>query len=152
MSPRVKSAEERRRNAERMRDWRKRNPEKVRAYHKKAWASNPERGRAANRKTYWKDPEKHRDRQRRREYGLAPGQYTAMVAAQGNLCAICAQPETVVAKRGGGVRNLAIDHCHASGKIRELLCSRCNWILGGAQDRIELLEKAIAYLRRHGVA
>jgi hypothetical protein len=43
---------------------------------------------------------------------------------------------------------LAVDHCHAIGIIRGVLCSRCNTGLGMFQDRIDILENAISYLNR----
>lgn len=41
---------------------------------------------------------------------------------------------------------MPIDHCHKTGKIRGILCSRCNTALGGFNDDIKLLDKAINYL------
>jgi len=43
-------------------------------------------------------------------------------------------------------RNLCIDHCHTTGKIRGLLCDSCNVGLGRFKDNTNLLEKAIKYL------
>lgn len=42
-----------------------------------------------------------------------------------------------------------VDHDHKTKKIRELLCKRCNNILGFAKDDIEILRAAIAYLDKH---
>ena len=57
------------------------------------------------------------------------------------LCEICG------AKRGK--RNHALDHCHASGKLRGILCTACNQGLGHFKDDIARMELAIAYLRKH---
>lgn len=43
-------------------------------------------------------------------------------------------------------RGLCVDHDHKTGKIRGLLCSPCNFILGFAKDEIEILTNAVAYL------
>lgn len=43
-----------------------------------------------------------------------------------------------------------IDHCHATGKIRGVLCSNCNMSIGGFKESISSLEKAIKYLKTHG--
>ena len=60
--------------------------------------------------------------------------------AQDGKCAICGkEPED---------RRLAMDHCHATGRIRGLLCMHCNVGLGMFKDKKELLEQAIAYLSR----
>jgi hypothetical protein len=80
-------------------------------------------------------------------FGITPEDYDAMIASQKNLCAICGQPET--AKCNGVIKALSVDHCHSTGKVRELLCNRCNVGIGRLGDSIELLEAAAAYLRRH---
>lgn len=68
------------------------------------------------------------------------GGYDAVLAKQGGGCAICGTaPKT---------RRLNIDHCHATGQVRGLLCPRCNRGLGWFRDRIDLLHGAAVYLRR----
>lgn len=89
------------------------------------------------------------DRQFRRFYGITLPTYLAMHAAQGGLCAICGRPETKVDPRTGNPRRLAVDHCHKTEKVRQLLCWPCNSALGSFQDDIPRLESAIAYLKRH---
>lgn len=74
------------------------------------------------------------------EYGMDRFCYDLMFAAQKGLCKICQKPETFR-------KNLSVDHCHATRKIRGLLCVKCNAALGAFGDDIELLEAAIAYLR-----
>lgn len=59
------------------------------------------------------------------KYGITVEQYEMMFAAQEGLCAICRMPPTV--------KSLHVDHCHATGKIRGLLCTRCN----NALERLE---------------
>lgn len=50
-----------------------------------------------------------------------------MFEAQGGRCAICRQPETTRASNGSGAhRLLSVDHDHMTGRIRGLLCHRCN--------------------------
>lgn len=81
---------------------------------------------------------RQRDVTIRRKYGITSVQYDAMVVAQAGKCAACNEPAKLV-----------IDHCHKSGKVRALLCDRCNRLLGVADDRIELLQAAIAFLGVH---
>lgn len=81
-------------------------------------------------------------------YGITPEQYAAMYEAQNGLCAICAQPEKDRDSQGR-VKALAVDHCHASGKVRMLLCHSCNTGLGKFRDDTSLLALAIAYLAKH---
>lgn len=44
---------------------------------------------------------------------------------------------------------MEIDHNHATGKVRSLLCSRCNGALGQFCDDVDLLKEAIKYLEKH---
>ncbi len=67
-----------------------------------------------------------------------------MEAAQGGVCAICGLPETRVVK--GKLNRLAVDHDHTTGRVRGLLCFRCNTCLGRFEDNVELLRAAEAYL------
>lgn len=79
-------------------------------------------------------------RRKLRIYGLTPEQFDAMVERQRGMCAICEEvPE----------RGLFVDHCHASGDVRELLCARCNTMLGISGESADVLSAAIGYLARH---
>ncbi len=77
------------------------------------------------------------------QYGLTPESYTAMAEAQSYKCVICNRP---AAEDRDGV--LHVDHNHATGEVRGLLCSQCNVALGLLQDSAELLRKAASYLDR----
>lgn len=80
-------------------------------------------------------------------FGLTLQQYEDMATRQNHLCACCGKPEIV--KRHGKLLWLAVDHCHSTGKLRDLLCNTCNQGLGQFKDDPELLRKAAAYLERH---
>jgi Recombination endonuclease VII len=67
--------------------------------------------------------------------------FDAMFAQQGECCAICKTTEP-------GHHGWAIDHCHTTGKVRGILCQKCNPMLGYARDQIAILEAAIDYLMR----
>jgi hypothetical protein len=79
----------------------------------------------------------------RKKYGIGIEQYNKMFAAQKGQCVICGRHQTEFAK------GLAVDHDHASGKIRQLLCVNCNNGLGCFMDSIGLLHKAVEYLQTH---
>lgn len=74
-------------------------------------------------------------------YGLTVEEFDRMVASQNGLCAICQKPPE-------GDR-LFVDHNHATEKIRQLLCNKCNSGLGMFCDDRFLLTKAIEYLTKH---
>ena len=83
-----------------------------------------------------------------RYYGISAEDYVRMFNKQNGKCAICHQPETSLDKNGN-LKILAVDHCHTTGKVRELLCYSCNSMLGQARDNIEVLSSGIDYLKRH---
>lgn len=77
------------------------------------------------------------------KHGLEPGQYDAMLEAQGGKCAICG---TTQCSTG---RSLAVDHDHKTGAIRALLCAECNGAIGMLGDNPELCRTAASYLESH---
>ena len=84
-----------------------------------------------------------------RMYGITLEDYTKKLIGQGGVCAICKLPEISVDKRTGNLRNLAVDHCHTTGKVRGLLCSNCNMAIGKFKDSILLIETAVSYLKEY---
>lgn len=99
--------------------------------YNRAWAkANPERRKQIDRRCALKSA-----------YGIDERDYDAMLLAQGGLCGLCRNPP--------GKRRLAVDHDHASGKIRALLCDRCNTALGHLRDDPALLRAAADYIEAH---
>jgi hypothetical protein len=73
----------------------------------------------------------------RRRYGITGADFEAMVQAQGGTCAVCdGKPEHV-------------DHDHATGEVRGVLCFNCNQALGNARDDLKVLKGLAAYLRSY---
>lgn len=85
----------------------------------------------------------------KRKYGVTPEEYDAMAEAQGQVCAICRNPETRINPKTHAPQALAVDHCHKSKKVRGLLCWQCNTGLGKVKDSVALLGEMIAYLQKH---
>lgn len=83
-------------------------------------------------------PEQIRKNNLKRNFGITPIQYDDMWNLQQGLCAICHKaPDSC---------RLSVDHCHVTGKIRGLLCRRCNGALGCLGDDTDLFKAAITYL------
>ena len=82
-----------------------------------------------------------RERHLIRKYKVTLADYARMLAAQGGACAICGLPEAKAYKGA-----LHVDHCHATGAVRGLLCRGCNHVLGHLKDDPALLKRAIQYL------
>ena len=84
----------------------------------------------------------------RRDFGITLQDYNSLLEDQKYVCKICKCPETArTLRKDRHVKYLAVDHCHSTGKIRGLLCQRCNSILGLSKDSITTLEAAINYLK-----
>jgi len=81
-------------------------------------------------------------------YGITLDEYNQMWHNQFGKCAICREPETAIIK--GKKIELAVDHCHTTGKVRGLLCHHCNKALGAFKDDVCSLESAVQYLKGGG--
>jgi hypothetical protein len=75
-----------------------------------------------------------------KRYGISFAEYETLLKLQGHVCAICKSPER--AKNG----RLAVDHCHATGRVRGLLCRKCNTGIAFFHDKPEVLASAVSYL------
>jgi Recombination endonuclease VII len=80
---------------------------------------------------------------RRRKFGLTNDRFEQMRADQGDACACCGDPF--------GQRTPHVDHDHATGVVRALLCGWCNPMLGQARDDPRRLAAGIEYLKSFGV-
>lgn len=102
------------------------------------------------RKTYKENnPETYRRSQLKqalkKKFGITIPEYENMLKTQNYCCAICGIHEDDHRTR------LVVDHCHKTGKVRELLCSNCNTGIGLLKEDIRNLEKSITYLEKHAV-
>lgn len=79
-------------------------------------------------------------------YGISLEQYKAMVEEHDGKCGICGEEGFELVK--GQRLKLVIDHCHATGRVRGLLCHNCNRGIGLLQDSIDNIRAAIRYLER----
>lgn len=71
-------------------------------------------------------------------FGITQNQFDLMSRAQKHCCAICRTPATT--------RRLSIDHCHNTGKVRGLLCHKCNTAIGKLADDPQRVLRAAQYL------
>lgn len=75
-------------------------------------------------------------------HGATINDYNALFAEQNYRCAICGSDKTIPN------RPLCLDHDHRTGKIRAVLCHRCNINLGNYNDNVSLCETVISRLNR----
>lgn len=74
-----------------------------------------------------------------RTHGIDVDEYLRLLAAQGDCCAICRRPHEMG-------RDFHVDHCHATGRIRGVLCHHCNTGIGLLGESAERMRAAITYL------
>lgn len=91
---------------------------------------NKDRQRLYHRRYGWKN-----------DYNITEEQYLNLLDSQGNKCSICRELPKLD-------RILTVDHCHKTGRVRGLLCDRCNRGLGQFQDSIPVMKLALAYLEK----
>jgi hypothetical protein len=130
---------EKKRNANKK--YRESHVEKVREA-RKVWLEKPgniEKVRKYSREWYQRNPQQNRSRNLLTNFGITESDYQRILASQNGVCAICGGENR-------NKRNLAVDHCHKTNKIRGLLCTMCNTALGKFKDSALLLENAIKYL------
>lgn len=84
----------------------------------------------------------------RDRYGLTMEEYEQKVRQQGNRCAVCRRPESAKAK-DGKPRRLSVDHDHATGATRGLVCVRCNLIVWALEDNHTTLPAIQSYIDTH---
>lgn len=83
-------------------------------------------------------------------YGMKMTEYDSMVEACGGVCQSCGSPP---AEEGSFSQcNLNVDHDHATGRVRGLLCSGCNLALGLLGEDVDRLKGLISYLNEQGVS
>lgn len=113
--------------------WRAQNPEK--AYLK---SRNWRRNNAESNAEYMRRHHLHK------KYGITPEIFAEMLKSQNGMCAICLTDDPV-----GKSKQWHVDHCHTTGKVRGLLCDRCNRGLGYFLDSPDVVQTAAEYLRHH---
>ena len=109
-------------------EYRKNNVEKVRKYQRKYDKNNSSQKKNTTIK---------------RNYGITLEEYNIIFNNQQGCCAICKKHQDEFKIPFG------VDHNHKTGKIRGLLCGKCNLLLGYANDNITTLESATIYLKNN---
>lgn len=138
------------RDRERAAAYRRAHPDKVKEINRRSkerMKDNPDRVvklRDYQMRYREKNREQLRAKQRKRKFGISHAEYAELHKNQGGVCAICKKPET--ATRHGKVKSLAVDHCHATGRIRGLLCADCNTGIGKLKEDRNIFLAAIQYL------
>jgi len=107
----------------------------------KRYYSETKDARKAYQKNYRKlNPIAYKNVELKRDYGITIDDYDNMVKKQQNRCAICNSHQSELKQ------TLHVDHCHSTGKVRGLLCKKCNSAIGLFEDSQDRLKRAIEYI------
>lgn len=118
------------------------NKEKILKYQKERQKTNPV-DKEYHKKYYEKYYKENKEKNKYKRYGLTLEEYNEISKTQNDCCAICGKHKSKLKKE------LVVDHCHSTGKVRGLLCYGCNTSLGVFNDDIRILQKAINYLKNY---
>lgn len=121
--------------------WRTNNEEKRKLQKKRHYEKHKEKIDQRAKEWYNNNRERYRNNAFLRKYGISLEKYNEMRQEQFFSCVICKMTEEQVGK------NLVVDHNHATGAVRRLLCANCNVGIGFFKDNPSLLEMAANYLR-----
>ena len=158
-------------NKEKLSEWHKqnrlRNQEKVKAMARKSAIKHRVNNNAKKMERYYANPEKSKERYKaeyqmnkhkesyqkrlrnstlKRLYGITIEDFDSMYIEQGGCCAICGKHQSELN------RTLSVDHCHETGKVRGLLCRKCNAGIGHFDDDLGTMRNVIKYLELGGVS
>jgi hypothetical protein len=104
---------------------------------KKSYHKHKEKQVARAREYRANNPDAGREAKFKYKYGISLFQYELLFKAQNGKCAICDEPSKAT---------LDVDHDHATGKVRGLLCRRCNLGIGHFCDDPDVIRNAMKYL------
>jgi hypothetical protein len=134
------------RNAYR-REAHKKDPSIKRNQSNKFTMKNKDKINAGACKKRKEEPKRFKNYSLKKNFGITIEEYDKLHTAQNHVCAICKKTETAL-HNNGKPKDLAVDHCHNSGRIRGLLCWRCNTGIGKLYDNPEILRKAADYIEK----
>jgi hypothetical protein len=93
---------------------------------------------AKGKQTYTRLYGSTREYHPRRRYGIGQADVDRMLVEQDNKCAACDKPDPE-----------HVDHDHATGQVRGMLCFNCNQALGNVRDSVQILDRLAGYLVKH---
>jgi hypothetical protein len=139
--------------------WRQKNRSKIKEYRKSFTAKDPEHVRRLGAERSRRYRKRHPDRAAKtsneqrayrknwsllKRFGITIEQRNTILESQGNVCAGCKSDSP------NWKGDWHVDHCHATGFIRGVLCHNCNTALGRVKDRPDVLRNLARYLESNG--
>ena len=123
--------------------WRESNPDKRKEQKRRHYEKHKDKIDQRAKDWYENNKERHVHNALLRKYGVTLDQYNLLRAQQDFRCAVCNDHEADVGKK------MFVDHDHVTGKIRKLLCTKCNVGIGMLRDSPDIMERAAKYIRDH---
>jgi hypothetical protein len=121
-----------------MRKYRKENPEKIREIWKRSYDKHKDERLAHGREYSAKTYPLVRNEKYLKKYGISYDDKLEMLERVGYKCEICGSSVSI--------EDSQLDHDHATGDVRGILCMNCNMLLGHAKDDVNILKRAIEWL------
>jgi len=143
---------------ERVKEWRKKNPEKVAEQNRRYNRRHPETHKKAAKKYREKNLEliRERDRliQKKRRKNNPEGQKKRnehyKIRREAKRWELAGRPRALICELCSAEELTVFDHCHLCDMFRGWICDRCNKMLGLCKDSSDLLRKMANYLEKHG--
>ena len=129
-----------------MKEYVEKNREKIKGQRREYYKNNRERILELKRQAH--DPERTKNYRLLKNYGITLETYNEMREAQEHKCAVCGihEDDLSVANNQYGGKMLVVDHCHVTGQVRQLLCNRCNTVIGLLGEDTTLLNCLKEYI------
>lgn len=138
---------------ERNAEWSKKNPEKRRLHAKKQRAiikGDPERHRKyRDMKNKWNRSDKYYDMYYKKRFGITFAEVNSMLAIQNGRCANIGCSCEISIHPNGEQKKAIVDHCHKTGRVRSMMCQRCNTTLGHVENTQAVVLGLFDYLNKH---
>jgi len=123
-----------------VREWRIKNKDKLREQDREWKKKNRQNIATLARIRYQKNSQKELDRIRFKKYGITGEEFRTIVQKQNGRCPICSRTID---------KNLSVDHNHDTGKIRGIICNKCNLSIGNAESDPNRLRAMANYLEKN---
>ena len=113
---------------------------KCRQCKKSYYQENKEKINKKSKIDYQQNKDHYKNIFLKTKYGISLDEYNEKFQEQNGCCAICGRHQSTL------IKTLGVDHDHISKEIRSLLCQKCNFLLGNADENIHVLLSAVEYL------
>jgi hypothetical protein len=121
------------------------NKDKIKVMRREYYLKNKEHILAKKKTWSSNNKDRLREYQLKTQYNLTLDQYNKMLSDQNNSCKVCDIKFNI------NIKPLTphVDHCHATSKVRGLLCMNCNASLGQLKEDTKIMQKLIEYVKEH---